>query len=84
MRLTTSLNPAEFDRDDYDLAIEILAENIRRPDELAGHNLLHSGPCCSGHPFRIVCPDSKARDERLIAFRDWLLEERRWTYRLWL
>jgi hypothetical protein len=77
VRLTTSLNPAEFDRDDYDLAIEVLAENIRWPDELAGHNLLHSGPCRSGHPFRTVGPDSKARDDRLIAFREWLLEERR-------
>ncbi len=167
VRLTTSLNPVDFGRDDYDLAIEVLvegaqaaglraeelmsvdtfpvcspalAENIRRPDDLAGHTLLHSAPRPtdwrrwltaaglpglngardlrfeslnlaiqaaiegigvaigigallqedlqqgrlvrlfdierrSDHPFQIVYPIDKARDERLIAFRDWLLEE---------
>ena len=29
----------------------------------------------SAHPFQIVYPDVKATDPRLIAFRDWLLEE---------
>ena len=31
--------------------------------------------CRSAHPFQIVYPDVKATDPRLIAFRDWLLEE---------
>jgi LysR family glycine cleavage system transcriptional activator len=29
----------------------------------------------SAHPFQIVYPDGKAKDSRLVAFRDWLLEE---------
>jgi LysR family glycine cleavage system transcriptional activator len=29
----------------------------------------------SAHPFQIVYPEGKAADPRLIAFRDWLLEE---------
>jgi LysR family glycine cleavage system transcriptional activator len=29
----------------------------------------------SAHPFQIVYPEGKAKDPRLVAFRDWLLEE---------
>ena len=167
VRLTTSLNPVDFNRDDYDLAIEVLAEGarppgvhsrelmsvdtfpvcspalakrIREPGDLARQTLLHSTPRPtdwrrwltaagqpglngardlrfeslnlaiqaaiegigvaigieallqddlqqgrlvrlfetqrrSEHPFQIVYPAGKARDVRLIAFRDWLLEE---------
>jgi len=167
VRLTTSLNPVDFRRDDYDLAILVLADgaqapglesheflsvdtfpvcspalarNIHQPADLAGHTLLHSAPRPtdwrrwltaaglptlngardlrfeslnlaiqaaiegigvavgieallqddlqqgrlvrlfamerrSDHPFRIVYPAGKAQDARLIAFRDWLLEE---------
>ncbi len=167
VRLTTSLNPVDFNRDDYDLAIQVLAadarpaglrchqflaidtfpvcsprlaERIAKPEDLAQQTLIHSGPRPtdwrrwltaaglptlngarelrfeslnlaiqaaiegigvaigiealfkeeleqgrlvrlfkidrrSGHPFQIVYPDDKAADPRLIAFRDWLLEE---------
>ncbi|MDA1099933.1 MAG: transcriptional regulator GcvA [Proteobacteria bacterium] len=167
VRLTTSLNPVDFDRDDDDLAILVLAdgrqpsgvqsrklmsvdtfpvcspalaESIRLPDDLSRQTLLHSAPRPidwrrwltaaglpglngardlrfeslnlamqaaiegigvaigigallqddlqtgrlvrlfgierrSDHPFQIVYPTGKARDPRLIAFRDWLLEE---------
>ena len=167
VRLTTSLNPVDFDRDDYDLAIEVvaqgseapglrsqelmsvdtfpvcspeLAKRIPDPGALAHQTLLHSGPRPtdwrrwltaaglpslngardlrfeslnlaiqaaiegigvaigieallqddlqqgrlvrlfdivrrSDHPFQIVYPAETERDERLIAFRDWLLEE---------
>ncbi len=167
VRLTTSLNPVDFGRDDYDLAIMVLAdgaqapglqtrklmgvdtfpvcspalaERIRQPGDLARQTLLHSAPRPadwrrwltaagwptlngardlrfeslnlaiqaaiegigvaigieallqedleqgrlvrlfaverrSDHPFQLVYPAGKSQDKRLIAFRDWLLEE---------
>lgn len=167
VRLTTSLNPVDFSRGDYDLAIQVLpdgrkiaglhshhllnvdtfpvcgpalAGRIHQPEDLARQTLLHSGPRPtdwrrwltaaalptlngarelrfeslnlaiqaaiegigvaigieallsedlrqgrlvrlfeitrrSEHPFQLVYPEGKARDARLIAFRDWLLEE---------
>jgi LysR family glycine cleavage system transcriptional activator len=170
LRLTTSLNPVDFDNGDYDLAIQVLpegsrqsvslglqcheflgidtfpvcspalAKRIKTPDDLSGQTLLHSGPRPtdwrrwlttaglptlngardlrfeslnlaiqaaiegigvaiafdalfredldqgrlvrlfdiqrrSAHPFQIVYPADKAQDPRLVAFRDWLLEE---------
>ncbi|MBT4043264.1 MAG: transcriptional regulator GcvA [Rhodospirillaceae bacterium] len=167
VRLTTSLNPVDFSRDDYDLSIQVMGGNaqtaglqshqflsvdtypicspdvaarINAPSDLVEHTLIHSGPRPtdwrrwlttvglptlngarelrfeslnlaiqaaiegigvaigidalvredlaqgrlvrlfdmqrrSNHPFHIVYPDGKAKDERLIAFRDWLLEE---------
>ncbi|MBT4487076.1 MAG: LysR family transcriptional regulator [Rhodospirillaceae bacterium] len=167
VRLTTSLNPVDFSSGDYDLAIQVLAEDakpvgllhheflavrtfpvcspalaqaIKSPADLAGQTLIHNGPRPtdwrrwlttaglptlngarelrfesmnlaiqaaiegigvaigidalfreemeqgrlvrlfdierrSAHPFQIVYPEGKAQDPRLIAFRDWLLEE---------
>jgi LysR family glycine cleavage system transcriptional activator len=167
IRLTTSLSPVDFSRDDYDLVIQVMRESahpsglrihpfinvdtypvcspevaarITEPGDLAGQTLIHNGPRPtdwrrwlteaglptlngarelrfeslnlaiqaaiegigvaigiealfqeeleqgrlvrlfnigrrSEHPFRIVYPDAGAQDSRLIAFRDWLLEE---------
>ncbi len=167
LRLTTSLNPVDFAAGDYDLAIQVLAQDanppslrhhefmpvrtfpvcspalaaaIEKPGDLAAQTLIHNGPRPtdwrrwlttaglptlngarelrfeslnlaiqaaiegigvaigidalfdeeieqgrlvrlfhierrSAHPFQIVYPDGKATDPRLIAFRDWLLEE---------
>ncbi len=167
VRLTTSLNPVDFTTGDYDLAIQVMADDarpaglenikfmeintfpvcnpglagdIRQPADLERQTLIHSGPRPtdwrrwlttaglptlngarelrfeslnlaiqaaiegigvaigiealfsdeleqgrlvrlfdlerrSAHPFQIVYPEGKAQDPRLIAFRDWLLEE---------
>jgi len=167
VRLTTSLSPVEFARDDYDLAIQVvgegrarpglvqhrlvdvvvfpvctpaLARRLRAPADLARATLVHSAPRPldwprwlavagvtgvdatrglrfeslnlaiqaalegigvaigvealiredlergrlvrpfavsrrSGRPFHVVYPETRAGDPKLIAFRDWLLQE---------
>lgn len=49
VRLTTSLNPVDFARDDYDLAVQVLPDGQSRPG-LAAHKLLEvdTFPVC--HP----------------------------------
>jgi len=167
VRLTTSLNPVDFTRDEYDLAVRVgqvdgdwgrlrahklfeienypvcspeLATNIKTYDDLAAQTLIHGAPRpedwrrwlfkagvdsvdaekglrfestnlalqaaiegigvaiaidafikddlaqgrlvrlfdisrLSSRPFHLVYPDARANDPRLVAFRDWLLEE---------
>lgn len=167
VRLTTSLNPVDFTRDDYDLAISVgesdanwgrlrahklldievfpvcspeLAQKIKTPEDLAQQTLIHDAPRpddwrlwlrkagvssldpekglrfeslnlafqaaiegigvamgisgmiagdleqgrlvrlfdisrISGRPFHVIYPQARASDPKLVAFRDWLLEE---------
>ncbi len=49
IRLTTSLNPADFASGDYDMAIQVLRENARLPAGLEAHKLIdvETFPVCS-------------------------------------